>query len=322
MCSTQGDFPEGDSFVSTMDEGSNETPGMYANSRREDLLDVSSFISTIAGYHAHSYRHDGAGFLADLEQEKSDMDDIRDELEEIWLELQLFWDLFLRMQPNCITSDTEYTKQAVDCLLDLSLVRLLPGTRPEFEVRGARIHIKTFRRRLRRLELLLRNDMNTCGNSPTMLCGCLVAVKRPKYKDHLWTRLFETPTSDQTGRADDRGFTVRDVAGLLRLEDYITHVSVKFERLGGLEEACMVNTAIAFMDDEIKQCLPDNEYLTCYDVRYQWLGVLLHPTFRAAVVREVKAIVNEALAFRKSHGKFAHREECELWTPPSPRLRR
>ncbi|RGP60627.1 hypothetical protein FLONG3_10796 [Fusarium longipes] len=315
--STEGIYPP-----STVDQGFSET-GMFTNPVKKELLSVSSFNSTIAGYFTHSYAHDGPRFEAEVEREKSDMEDVEEEFEGIWLDLQNFWDLLLRMQPNCIMSDAEYTKQAVDFLLDLSVARLLVETRPEHPVKTARKQLKYFRRRLRRLELLLRVDMNTCGNSPKLVCGCLVAVKRPRRKINLWTRLFGNSKSNQPGRSDDKCFSVRDVAGLLRLEDYLTHILRELEAqhgTDGTEDTHIAITALGFLDDEIKQFLPKRKYLTRGDVRYEWVHVLLHPKFRAAVVREVKAIVSEASDFRKKPGKSAHQEGCDHWVPAKPTL--
>ncbi|CAF3459435.1 unnamed protein product [Fusarium graminearum] len=311
--STFKDVPQENSQVSKLDEVLNQSTGMYATPEQNKLLDVSRFTRTIAGYEYSSYSHSGDRFQVDVEFEKSDTEDIIAEYQDLWLELQFFWDMMLRMQPNCITSNAEYTKQAVDYLLDLSIALHLPDTRPDYEPRAARSQIKCFRRRLRRLELLLRTDMNKCGNSIVMLCGCLVDVQRRKHKSRLWGHLFESPTSSQPIRSKDTVFTARDVARMLKLEDFVTHVWRYVAPQFGPQKADLLflNMTVDLMDDEIKQYLPTKERPEGSDIRPDWVDVLLHPYFRAAVAREIKDIVDEASILYTKYGTSRHRDGCE-----------
>ncbi|SPJ89751.1 uncharacterized protein FTOL_13112 [Fusarium torulosum] len=295
----------------------------HRTAMEDRVNDPSGMFAEPEGYLVSAYGIDGDKFQEDIQQYETKMDEVKAEFDDIWLQLQLFWDLMLRMQPNCITSDAEYTNQAVIFLLDLSIARLLPDTRPKYDPKMAWFQTKCFRRRLRRLELLLRTDMVTCGNSPSILCGCMVAVKRPKYKSNIWTRLFGSSKSGEKSRADDRSYRLRDVAGLIRLEDFLTHISVELERQLDTSNpdnmSVLMHTAIGFMDDEIKMCLKKQDYVTVHDLKAEWVHVLFNLSFRAGVIREVKGIVNDALAFRKKHGNSAHREACELWVP-KPKL--
>ncbi|GKU01223.1 hypothetical protein FLAG1_03426 [Fusarium langsethiae] len=306
------DVPDESSALFTIYDVLNGPSGMYSNPDRKNLLDVSKFYPTIAGYAYEDYRLNGRKFEANVEKPKSDVADILMEFHEIWLEIQFFWDLLLRIQPNYIIADAEHTKEAVDFLLDLSIASLLPLIRPDYQVSAARMQIKCFRRRLRRLELLLRNEMNACGHSTAILCGCLVDIKRPKHKFDLWGPIFENRTSSQPTPSENNAYRIRDIAGLLKLEDYMGHFFKEFEHQFGYRKksgAEIVMAAIDFMDDEIKQFLP-KEYRHRYDVRPEWVNVLLHPEFRAAVAREVNSIATEALAYHIKHGSSAHRKEC------------
>ncbi|CEI60462.1 hypothetical protein FVEN_g6594 [Fusarium venenatum] len=292
----------------------NGTTGMYTDPKNEKLLDVSKYISTAAGYVYTTYKLNSSGFQAEIEKKKSEKEDIKIDFEDLWLDLQFFWDLFLRMQPNCITSKKEYTKQAVDFLLDLSVAILLPDVRPEWDVSAARMQIQCFRRRLRRLQLLLRTDMNKCKTSPVMLCGCVVGVKRPKHKEGLWTPLFGNSVSSPHDGADDRAFRVRDIAGMLKLDDYLAHVWYEFQSRPGPEKddsVKVIRTALGSTDKEIKQYIPKKEYKHPEDVKAEWVNALLHPSFRAAVVREVNVVVGEAMSFHDKYGQSAHRWDCD-----------
>ncbi|KAM0212726.1 hypothetical protein ACHAQI_004683 [Fusarium lateritium] len=295
----------------------------HRTAMEDRVNDPSGMFAEPAGYLVSAYGIDGDKFQHDIQHYETKMDEVKAEFDDIWLQLQLFWDLMLRMQPNCITSNAEHTSHAVIFLLDLSIARLLSDTRPNYDPQMAWFQTKCFRRRLRRLELLLRTDMVTCGNTPSMLCGCMVAVKRPKYKSNIWTRLFGSGKSEEKSHVDDRGYRLRDVAGLIRLEDFLTHISMEFERQLDTSNpdkmAVLVHTAIGFMDDEIKMCLKKQDYVTVHDLKTEWVQVLFNLSFRAGVIREVKGIVNDALAFRKKHGSSAHREACELWVP-KPKL--
>ncbi|KAH7264883.1 uncharacterized protein BKA55DRAFT_502679 [Fusarium redolens] len=271
--------------------------GMFGTPSPLQLFSVREFRSPIAGYFCQDFNLSGSQFLEKVQNQCEKMDDIKARYEDLWLSTQLFWDLMLRMQPNCVISDAGILRQAVDLMLDVVVGRMLPQLRPEYHPILAESHLQALNRRLRVLELRLRTDMVTCGKSPNMLCGCVIPLKRPNNKSKLWTRHL-TIKKDEKGRSEDRGFKLRDLAGLLRLEDFLTHVY-----------------AIALMDDEIKRFLPKKDYRTADELRAEWIYVLCHWDFRAAVVLEVMGIVTDAVAFSKKDGNQIHREECELWIP-------
>ncbi|KAM5346386.1 hypothetical protein ACJ41O_009391 [Fusarium nematophilum] len=291
--------------------------------------EVSSFVAPISGYFKESYRLKGDQYHASAQADTSETEEIRADYEDLWLSIQLWWDLLLRMQPNSVTDDLSKTTIAVDLMLDTAVGRLLPEVR-EYPHKLARRNIRDLQRRLRRQELELRADMNTCGlKPPKILCGCLIGVKRPAKKQNIWTRLFGSKPQDMK-RQEDRNFRARDVAGLIRIEDFLTFVSRDFDRqLGrpwegeeGVQEDTLVVTAIGFLDDEIKDLLPKKDYRTALELRADWVYVLCNRRFRNAVIREVNALVAEGVSFYKKQGHEAHRQECELWAPPAKGLAR
>ncbi|KAJ3521754.1 hypothetical protein NM208_g13146 [Fusarium decemcellulare] len=295
-----------------------EEAGMFGSNDEMALFDVSPFRSPIAGYFNGSYNSKGGEFHDALRKD-GQMKDVKLEYDDLWLQVQLFWDLMLRMQPNAITSNPVYTSQAVNMMLDAAVGRLFTDIRPEYYFGMAHKHVMAHSRRLRRLELILRNDMVTCGKPPKMLCGCMVAVKRPKKKSNIWTRLFGFKPGEQK-RTPNSSFRIRDVAGLIRMEDFLTFVSHEFDRQLGRsttrDETSIILIAMGFMDDEIKSFLPKRDYHNAAELKSAWVYVLCGRRFRNAVVREVQGLVNEAQTFRKKHGYTAHTEQCELWTGP------
>ncbi|QPC69552.1 hypothetical protein HYE68_000304 [Fusarium pseudograminearum] len=305
-------LPEEKSHAYTFEDLVNVPSGMFSDPARKKLLDLRPFTTILAGYE-HTYcLMSGRNFQASVEKGLPDMEDIDEEFNEIWVELQLFWDLLLRMQPNCITSNAEYTGQAVDFLLDLCMAMQLPIDGPGYQVSAARMQIKCFRRRLRRLELLLRTEMHKCGNSIVMLCGCLVGFKRPESKEHdgFWAPVFGNRDRNQPDQADNRAFTVRDVALLLRVEAYFAHFWLAFKKKHGTKVDDFVAAAVESMDDEIKQYIPKHSK-NPLRIKREWLNVLLHPSFRKIVVREVNEIVKEASIFYTIHGTSGHRPGCQ-----------
>ncbi|KAF5670560.1 hypothetical protein FHETE_4467 [Fusarium heterosporum] len=254
------------------------------------------------------------------------MDEVKAELDDIWLQMQLFWDLMLRMQPNCITLNAEYTGQAVAYLLDFSVARLFLDTRPDSDPTKAWLEAKDFRRRLRRLELLLRTDMTNCGNAASMLCVCMVTARHPKHKSNIWNRVFGNRKKEEAGHGEHRIYRLRDIALLMRLEDFLTHKAVDFNRqlktCNPQNVSVLVHTAIESMEDEIKMCLINQGHVTVDDLKDGWMGVLSNPFFRAGVVHEVINIVDDALKFRKKYGTSAHQEGCEFEASKSNLVRR
>ncbi|KAI8674748.1 hypothetical protein NCS57_00373600 [Fusarium keratoplasticum] len=283
-----------------------------------DLVDVSRFRSTIAGFFNANYASSGDTFLESV-REKTGMERTRMELDDLWLQVQFFHDSMLRIQPNHITINPENLAQAVDLILDVSHWRLKTELDKDLKEEDARVEITVLRRRLCRLELMLRDDLNLCGKPPKVLAGCIVGVKRPKYKDRLWTRLFGNEPGEQN-RNEDRSFHIRDVASLLRIEDFLTFVSTEFDRQLGPRGADpqdgVIMAAIAHLDDEVKSFLKTKNCRTANELKAEWAPVLLNPRFRAAVTREMSNLVKEAVAFRKKNGYTTHREECELFLKP------
>ncbi|KAG4258660.1 hypothetical protein FPRO03_03614 [Fusarium proliferatum] len=279
---------------------------------------VDSRIASPASYFSRDFNLQGPQFLEKFHDQCEKMDDVKARYEDLWLSTQLFWDLMLRMQPNCVTSDIEVLRTAVDLMLDVVVGRMLPQLRPEYHPVLAENHLQALSRRLRALELRLRTDMGTCGKSPKMLCGCIIPVKRPNNKDRLWT-CHLTIRKDEKGRPEDRGLKFRDLAGLLRLEDFLSHVYNEFEpQLSPASPAAdcgIIHTAIALMDDDIKRFISKKDYNTADELKAEWIYVLCHENFRSSIVLEVMGIVSDALAFSERDGTQTHREECDLWAP-------
>lgn len=289
-----------------------------------DLVDVSRFRSSIAGFFNANYASKGDAFLKSVREKSGGVERLRLDLDDLWLQVQFFHDSILRLQPNCITGDSENLAQAVDLILDVSHCRLRTDLDRDLKEEDARVEMAVLHRRLRRLELMLRDDLNQCGRKPPkVLGGCTVGVKRPKYKDRLWTRLFGSDPGEQGCRNEDRSFRVRDVASLLRVEDYLTFVSNEFDRRLGPRGADVqdggggvVMAAVAHLDDEVKSLLRIKDCRTVDQLRAEWAPVLRDPVFRAAVAREMESLAREAVAFHKKNGHAAHREECELFARP------
>ncbi|RSL45689.1 hypothetical protein CEP54_014166 [Fusarium duplospermum] len=289
-----------------------------------DLVDVARFRSTIAGFFNSNYDSKGDAFLTSV-REKTGMERIKMDLDDLWLQIQFFHDSMIRIHPNNITSNPENLAQAVDLILDVSHWRLKEELDKDLKEEDARVEIAILHRRLRRMELMIRENMNMCGKPPKVLAGCIVGIKRPKYKDRLWTRLFGTGPGEQN-RNEDRSFHIRDVASLLRLEDFLTFVSNEFDRQIGARgaegQSGVIMAAIAHLDDEVKSFLEKKDCSTGNELKAEWAPILLNPRFREAVTREMGNIVNEAVAFRKKNGYTNHREECELFSKPQSSIAR
>lgn len=294
------------------------TPKVRIPVSEGDLVDVSRFRATIAGFFNANYASSGDTFLKSV-REKTGMERVRMDLDDLWLQVQFFHDSMLRIQPNRITFNPENLAQAVDLILDVSHWRLKTELDKDLTEKDAYVEIAVLRRRLCRLELMLRDDLNLCGKPPKVLAGCIVGMKRPKYKDRLWTHLFGNEPGEQN-RNEDRSFHIRDIASLLRIEDFLTFVSTEFDRqLGprGVDgQTGVIMAAIAHLDDEVKSFLKTKNCSTANELKAQWAPVLLNPRFRAAVAREMGNIVREADAFRRKNGHTTHRDECELFTKP------
>ncbi|KAM0351945.1 hypothetical protein ACHAPU_002461 [Fusarium lateritium] len=300
-----------------MENRINNPSDMFAETEGMNLMKVSEPHSLIAGYLVTAFAADGPKNQKDNQQYESELDEIKAEFDDIWLQLQLFWDLMLRIQPNCITSDVEYTGQAVAYLLDLCIARLLLDTRHDYDPKTTWFQTKGFRRRLRRLELLLRTDLKICGNSASMFCICMVAVRRSKHKRNIWTRVLSSRREEKASHSGHRMYGLRDVVCLVRLEDFLSRKSAEFNSQLNTrtphDMSVFVHAAIESMEDEIKLCLKTQNHATVDDLNDDWVQVLSNPFFRAGVVHEVMNIVNEALVFSKRFGTSSHREGCEFW---------
>ncbi|CAM1502444.1 Fc.00g044280.m01.CDS01 [Cosmosporella sp. VM-42] len=286
---------------------------------RFGLFELSRFRRQIIGFFAPSYRQSGSRFCSGIYGLNGFGLEMTEEYEGLWLDVQFFWDLMLRMQPNPITNDLEQIKTAVDLMADISAARLALEVRSDCTAETAHRQIREFRRRLRRLNLQLRTTLSTCGRGPKMLCGCVVTLKLFKHNSKLWMSL--SGSNGATG-PEKRHFKVRDVACLLRLEDFLSFVSRIFEASVGREpdDGAVVKTAQTFMDESVKNFLPD--ILSTNDLKLAWIDTLCNPEFRSAICSEVKCIVDEAVNFERKHNFSQHRQECDHWEPPKSSLTR
>ncbi|KAK7393876.1 hypothetical protein QQX98_013342, partial [Neonectria punicea] len=285
---------------------------LFGTEDNNALFEIGRYRATMAGFIVSSYTLPGNEYRAAL-REQSLAEDVKSEYASLWLQLQFFWDEMVRTQPNPITDDPAELAHAVDLMADVAAGRLI-ADKPDYPAERALCVIKELRRRLQRLELVLKTAVSACGEPPKLHCGCVtpLALKRGKDKTALWSRLFDAGASDAQV-SEDRQFRIRDVACLLRLEDFLTHVSREFEgQLNRRPEAeSLVMTAISFMEKPLFDILDGEEIRTLDDLKSAWVCLLCSPTFRGAVVREIQDMVSDAVAFRKKHGHGQHREGCD-----------
>lgn len=279
------------------------------------LFDFNEFRSPIAGYLSKIIDTPGDKFRATI-QEIDGKEELMVEYEMLWLQVQLFWDLMLRMQPNRITDNRQLVGQAIDLMLDVSVGKLLVEFREDYQPQKIRWCIVELRRRLARLELFLRIDLNTCGKPAKLLTGCLVGLKRPKYKHKLWTSMFGA-FHEHSQRREDHILRIRDIAGLLRLEDFLTVLSRELDQQCNMTDTQehLAVVAVGFMETRIKNMLPTKNCKTTKELRESWMYMLASRPFRDAMRDEVRNLVSDALAFRKNNSYSLHRELCELWSP-------
>ncbi|KAF4338495.1 hypothetical protein FBEOM_7640 [Fusarium beomiforme] len=101
-----------------VDERLASPASMFGAPAGPHLFSARGFRSPIAGYFCPNYNLSGLQFLEKLQIPGEEMDNIKALYDDLWLSTQLFWDLMLLMQPNCITSDIEVLKPAViSCLM-------------------------------------------------------------------------------------------------------------------------------------------------------------------------------------------------------------
>ncbi|KAK7418339.1 hypothetical protein QQZ08_011282 [Neonectria magnoliae] len=294
---------------------------LFGTEDNNALFEIGRYRATMAGFIVSSYTLPGNEYRAAL-REQSLAEEVKSEYASLWLQLQLFWDEMVRTQPNPVTDDPAELAHAVDLMADVAAGRLI-ADKPDYPAERALCVIKELRRRLQRLELVLKTAVSACGEPPKLHGGCIapLALKRGKDKTTLWSRLFDAGASD-AHVSEDRQFRIRDVACLLRLEDFLTHVSREFE--GQLnrrpEPESLVMTAISFMEKplldildggEIRTLLGGDEIRTLADLKSAWVYLLCSATFRGAVAREIQNMVSDAVAFRKKHGHGQHREGCD-----------
>lgn len=284
---------------------------LFGTQENQYLFDIGRYRSSIAGYIVPTYVLPGDAFRTAL-KDQSPEDEVRFEYDNLWIQLQFFWDTMMRMQPNPVTSDIQEIGHAVDLMADVTVGRLiadiLPGYPPELSLRN----IKELRRRLQRLEFVVRSAVNSCGKGPKMYCGCAIGLKRYKNKSSLWSRLFG-PQGEESQIPAAREFRVRDIARLLRLEDFLTHVSREFQRQLGVlpEPESLVLTTMSFMDEEITAFVSKKGIINIVDLKHVWVDMMCSPKFRRALVKEVQDVVNDAIFFKKKYGHSGHRDGCD-----------
>ncbi|KAH6981781.1 hypothetical protein BKA56DRAFT_719971 [Ilyonectria sp. MPI-CAGE-AT-0026] len=294
-----------------LDERIADRSSLFGTQENQSLFEIGRYRSSIAGYIVPTYVLPGNAFRAAL-KDQSPKDEVRFEYDNLWIQLQFFWDTMMRMQPNPVTSDIQEIGHAVDLMADVTVGRLIADLRPGYPPELSLRNIKELRRRLQRLEFVVRSAVNSCGKGPKMYCGCAIGLKRFKNKTSLWARLFGTQGEEPQIPAT-REFRVRDLARLLRLEDFLTHVSREFQRQLGVvpEPESLVLTTMSFMDEEITACVSNKGITNILDLKHAWVDMMCSPKFRRAVVKEVQDVVNDAVSFKKKYGHAGHRDGCD-----------
>ncbi|KAF7548957.1 hypothetical protein G7Z17_g6716 [Cylindrodendrum hubeiense] len=292
---------------------------LFGTKENEALFEIGKYRSSIAGYAVQNYCLPGDAFCAAIKDQSLE-DEVKLEYDSLWLQLQFFWDTMMRMQPNPITSDINETGNAVDLMADIAAGRIIAEIRPGYPPELSLRNIKEFRRRLQRLELVVRTAVNSCGKGPKMYCGCAISLKRYKTKLDLWARLFG-PHEEKTQVPGAQNFRIRDMARLLRLEDYLTHVSREFERQLNVtpKSGSLVLTAIGFMEEAITKFFSTDNVNTIMDLKHAWVNMLCAPMFRRSVVIEVQELVKDAVFFKKKHGHSSHRDGCDQKVAKPPK---
>ncbi|KAF9769800.1 hypothetical protein IL306_012729 [Fusarium sp. DS 682] len=193
------------------------------------------------------------------------MDGIKSQYDHRWHSTQLFWDLMLHMQPDCVTSDIEVPKQAVDLMLDVTIRRSFPRFDKSVIQFLHKCKLEHSNRHLRVLDLRLGIDMVPCGKTPSMLCGNIVPFTCPNGKEQLWARHLRI-WKDEKGRSKDRNFKIRHIAGLVRLGDVLTRVygELLSQLIPGSAAAdcAIIYTIVASMDDVVNMFLLKKNYPT------------------------------------------------------------
>lgn len=270
----------------------------------DELFSLEKFEAWITGHLDGSYLNDVTNFHATAHLFKTATEQADEDYATLWLDVQFFWDMMLRMQPNSITEDLVSTESAVDLMMDVTAARLALDMLDECTTEVARLQIREFRRRLQRFQLFLRSTVGTCGKGPKMLCGCLVTTKQYQDKGRMWAK---SPILNI--EPEETLFRVRDIARMLRLEDFVLH---EVENYGRQSDDCvlLVLSQVCF-DEQVRKFLPEGEIETVGEMKRAWLKALCDSRLRKLVANEVREIIKDAVEFRKQKGCNHHRKECE-----------
>ncbi|KAF7560814.1 hypothetical protein G7046_g3312 [Stylonectria norvegica] len=289
---------------------------LFGTEDKKELFELDSYAAPVAGYFVRNYQLDGDVFRRWATCSNKPEQEVQMEFEGLWLEFQFFWEMMLRMHPNSIIDDIVKIGAAVDLLCDIVIARLAFEVRKECTVQAAKQHIKELRRRLQRFQLSLRTAVSVCGEGPKLLGGCALKLKQYADKDKLWGPLFSTGAHPRFRRSQDMLFSIRDMACLLRLEDFLTFVSHEIESQSGLrpDDNDLLLMALGFIDDKLLNFINETP-ASVTDLELAWLDMLCRVDFRQSLAEEVKDLVKDAVAFDEDHEQV-HREECEFWTPP------
>lgn len=308
----------------------------FGSQEKPELYEIQHFRAAISGYFTTSCSATGDEFYGAATSSPDAENEISLAYETLWLDFQFFWDMLLRHLPNTMVSDQQQLGDVVDLLADVQVGRLAAaaaiGEHDCTPAETSRHHIHLLRRRLQHFQLTLQTELSSCAKSPKLLCGCSLGLKRVEDKSRLWAPLFPPSSStapDVLTAADiprvdrpsgDRNFSMRDVACLLRLEDYLTFVSREFERVMNhdVEEATLTSTVQNMMTIDLQTCLGPVVKKTVRDLKARWMQALCQPRFRHLLVAEVQAIATDAIHFKSRFGPSRHREQCELWAPSKP----
>ena len=299
-----------------LDERFANNSSLLGTQNNGELYSFRGLEGSIFGYYVPSYVMSGSYFVDSVWAYQNVRDMLREEYAALWLDVQFFWDLMLRMQPNPISNDPAILAQAVDLMMDFSAARLALDARDDCSDQTAQCQIREFRRRIQRFDLILRSEMGTCGARPKLLCGCLVNTKQFDDKNRCWTKLFVCVEGHES-RPDDRRFKIRDIARMLRLEDFLSHASREVEsELGNYpSDSDVLLVARSFFDPQLREFVPDADIETVDDMKNAWILALCNPDFRKAVVVEVQGIVKDAISYQRRKGHKKHRVECEHYKP-------
>lgn len=301
-----------------------EGGSLFGTAKNPVLFDLKRYPASIAGYLAPSHCLSGDEFSKRLKKEKP-VEQAHLEYDALWLDLQFFWGHMLRLHPNPIITDPVQVDRAVDLMCDMAVGRLLAEVQPMYPPQRALCTVPELRRRLQFMQLHLQSAMDECGTDVRVLGGCTVGLNRPRDKSLLWANLFlagGADTNKKPAEVSERTFRPRNIASLLRLEDFLTHMSREYEKHLGYapEDATLVTTAIGFMDPMFGGMIQGRGIKSLKALKQEWAEVLCDPKFRKIVALEVSAMASEAVAHRKKFGFKVHRDGCNSKVEKKPGL--